>query len=196
MPIDGNIWLEDPLESSYPPSIAFIAAKMQDGDKAEKFLRRIREMLFIGKKNITRFEHLLQAAIEQGLDKERFLRDYENAAVDLFNADLAFTRSEGVRGFPTFFFENEGGRQLRVSGLVSYERLEQIISGLYPVAVKPTTAHSATSIFRRYTSITAKEFSVMAGKSIKESEEILDELTRQNKLEKIPSRNGAIWKTR
>ena len=30
MPIDGDVWLEDPLNSSYPPSIAFKAAEMQD----------------------------------------------------------------------------------------------------------------------------------------------------------------------
>src|SRR5690554_5154683 len=30
MPIDGDLWLEDPLDSSYPPSIAYKAAQMQD----------------------------------------------------------------------------------------------------------------------------------------------------------------------
>ena len=30
MPIDGNLWLEDLLSSSYPPSIAFKAAQLQD----------------------------------------------------------------------------------------------------------------------------------------------------------------------
>ena len=30
MPIDGDVWLEDPMNSSYPPSIAFKAAQLQD----------------------------------------------------------------------------------------------------------------------------------------------------------------------
>ena len=38
MPIDGDIWLEDPLMSSYPPSIAFKAAQLQDQEKAILFL--------------------------------------------------------------------------------------------------------------------------------------------------------------
>ena len=29
MPIDGDVWLEDPLDSSYPPSIAFKAAQIK-----------------------------------------------------------------------------------------------------------------------------------------------------------------------
>ncbi|HMT75893.1 MAG TPA: DsbA family protein, partial [Chitinophagaceae bacterium] len=44
MPIDGDVWLEDALSSSYPPSIAFKAAQMQDNEKAILFLREIREM--------------------------------------------------------------------------------------------------------------------------------------------------------
>src|SRR5690554_7679262 len=39
MPIDGDLWLEDPLNSSYPPSIAFKAAQMQDEEKAFLFMR-------------------------------------------------------------------------------------------------------------------------------------------------------------
>ena len=34
MPIDGDVWLEDPLDSSYPPSIAFKAAQLQGQDIA------------------------------------------------------------------------------------------------------------------------------------------------------------------
>ena len=37
MPIDGDVWLEDPLDSSYPPSIAFKAAQIQDNEKGYLF---------------------------------------------------------------------------------------------------------------------------------------------------------------
>lgn len=50
MPIDGDIWLEDPLSSSYPPSIAFKAAQLQDEGKAYLFMREIREMVFLKRK--------------------------------------------------------------------------------------------------------------------------------------------------
>ena len=50
MPIDGDVWLEDPLNSSYPPSIAFKAAQLQSGEKAILFLRELREMVFLKKK--------------------------------------------------------------------------------------------------------------------------------------------------
>src|SRR5690554_5583967 len=80
MPIDGDIWLEDPLDSSYPPSIAFKAAEIQDSKIAILFLREIREMVFLEKKNITKWEHLATAAKKAGLDVEQFKTDYKNNA--------------------------------------------------------------------------------------------------------------------
>ena len=90
MPIDGDVWLEDPLDSSYPPSIAFKAAQMQDREKANLFLRRIREMVFLEKLNITRHEVLVTAAKQSGLDSKQFLKDIEGPAEVLFKEDLDF----------------------------------------------------------------------------------------------------------
>lgn len=88
MPIDGDVWLEDPLNSSYPPSIAFKAAQLQSEDKAIAFLREIKEMVFLQKKNIAKWEHLETAAKTVGLNVEQFKIDYEGKAKVLFNEDL------------------------------------------------------------------------------------------------------------
>ena len=108
MPIDGDIWLEDPLESSYPPSIAFKAAQMQSEDKAVLFLRRIREMVFIEKKNITRWEYLLKAAKQCDLDTLKFHRDFDGEAKKAFEADLRLATGMKVRGFPTVYNVSNG----------------------------------------------------------------------------------------
>ena len=104
MPIDGNVWLEDPLDSSYPPSIAFKAAQVQDKEKAILFLRVIREMVFLHKKNITKWEHIEEAAIKVGLNTKQLKIDFENKAKILFEEDLLLAKSYGVKGFPTLFF--------------------------------------------------------------------------------------------
>ena len=59
MPIDGDIWLEDPLYSSFPPSVAFKAAQLQRNVKAILFLRQVREMVFLQKRNIRRKQQIL-----------------------------------------------------------------------------------------------------------------------------------------
>lgn len=75
MPIDGDVWLEDPLSSSYPPSIAFKAAQLQSEEKALLFMRAIREMVFLKKKNIAKWESLEQAAISVGLNAQQLETD-------------------------------------------------------------------------------------------------------------------------
>jgi predicted DsbA family dithiol-disulfide isomerase len=104
MPIDGDVWLEDPLDSSYPPSIAFKAAQIQSDEKAIEFLRAIREMVFLEKMNITKWEHLNYAANLVGLDTVKFKEDYNGRANQDFKDDLAMSKMLGVRGFPTLFF--------------------------------------------------------------------------------------------
>ncbi len=63
MPIDGDVWFEDPLNSSNPPSNAFKVAQLQDNEKSLLFMREIREMVFLRKKNIAKWENIEQAEI-------------------------------------------------------------------------------------------------------------------------------------
>lgn len=109
MPIDGDVWIEDPLSSSYPPSIAFKAAQLQDEHKAHLFLRAIREGVFLQKKNITRWDVLSAVATWVGLDTAWMKTDMDGEAKALFEADLALGQRLGVRGFPTMFVVNEAG---------------------------------------------------------------------------------------
>src|SRR5690606_19125175 len=132
MPIDGDVWLEDPLDSSYPPSVAFKAAQMQGEAKAEFFLRRLKEMVFLEKKNISKWEHLLEAALVTGLDVVKFKTDFEGAANTAFADDLALARQIGVRGFPTIFFTDKDDNRFKVYGSKPYEVYEQALLKLYP----------------------------------------------------------------
>ena len=84
MPIDGDIWREDPLESSYPPSIAFKAIEIQSAEKSILYLRKIREMVFTKKMNINKWKHLFFAAKEVGCDLDQFKKDYDGKATRTF----------------------------------------------------------------------------------------------------------------
>lgn len=194
MPIDGDIWLEDPLNSSYPPSIAFKAAQIQDNEKAISFLREIREMVFLQKKNITKLEHLEAAANNVGLNVEQFKADCEGKAKELFNEDLNLGKASGVRGFPTLFFSDTTGKTEFVYGSKPYSTLENAVLTLCPMASKKIYAKKWETLFSKYHSLTAKEFSVLTETSKNESEMLLDELAAKGSLEKMTTKNGAIWR--
>jgi putative protein-disulfide isomerase len=120
MPIDGDIWLEDPLSSSFPPSIAFKAAQLQDQEKAILFLRETREMVFMQKRNISKWKNLSIAAQRVGLDIEKLKSAFEGEAKTSFEEDLKFAKDNGVRGFPTIFFFNTSGQKEVVYGVKPY----------------------------------------------------------------------------
>lgn len=193
MPIDGDLWLEDPLSSSYPPSIAFKAAQMQDKEKAILFLREMREMVFLQKKNIAKWENMELAAKKVGLDEVQLKKDFEGDAKVLFEEDLKVSQSFGVRGFPTLFFMDQSNNKQMVSGSKAYEFYEVALLKLYPNAIKFEYDKSWEALFSKYSSLTAKEFSVLSGKPREESEKQLNELTTQGKLSVLKTKNGAIW---
>jgi predicted DsbA family dithiol-disulfide isomerase len=193
MPIDGDVWLEDPLPSSYPPSIAFKAAQIQDEKKAIAFMRRIREMVFLEKKNIARWEHLEKAALETGLDAPRMKTDMEGTALQAFQKDLELSRSMGVRGFPTLFFSDASGNRLTLYGAKPYAQFEQNLRALLPDASKNVFDASPESLFAQYPTLTSREFATLSGKPRDEAERVLSGLFQEKKLSKTTTKNGVLW---
>ncbi|MFN5364113.1 MAG: ClpXP adapter SpxH family protein [Bacteroidota bacterium] len=196
MPIDGDVWLEDPLDSSYPPSIAFKAAEIQDSRKALLFMRIIREMVFLQKKNITRWEHLEVAAVASGLDPVQMKKDMEGKARDLFQEDLKMGRSMGVRGFPTmFFFDAQNNREL-VYGSKPYATYEAALLKLHPASVRNNYDRSSEGLFAHYSSLTAREYSELSGTPRAEAEKILQSHTERGFLDRLDTKNGSLWRVR
>ena len=193
MPIDGDLWLEDPLDSSYPPSIAFKAAQMQDEQKALLFMREIREMVFLQKKNIAKWEHLKVAAKTVGLNVEQFETDFEGKAKTLFEDDLKLGKELGVRGFPTLFFMDDAGNKETVYGTRPYAFYEMAILKLNPNATKSEYSKNWETLFSKYHSLTAKEYAELSGTPRKESENKLNELSEKGALKKFTTKNGSLW---
>lgn len=193
MPIDGDVWLEDPLSSSYPPSIAFIAAKIQNEEKAVLFLRRIREMVFIEKKNITKWEYLEKVAKDVHLDPIQFKKDYEGKANEFFQEDLTFAKKLGVRGFPTIYLVDSLNNQEIIYGFSPYEKFENSILKLHPKAIKKRNELSVENLFDTYPTLTIKEISVITQQPIQTINNQLNELLLKNKIKEIKTKNGSLW---
>lgn len=193
MPLDGDLWIEDPLTSSYPPSIAFKAAQMQDTRKAILFLRRIKEMVFLEKKNIIRWAFLEKAAFEVGLDSARLLRDFEGKANDLFKEDLLLAKELGVTSFPTLFFSDNLNNQFILKGYQPYERFEEIIHKLIPSVKKKEINTTPKNLFTQFPTMTDKEFAFLSNIPKENAIKILTAMYENGSIGKYESKNGIIW---
>jgi 2-polyprenyl-6-methoxyphenol hydroxylase-like FAD-dependent oxidoreductase/predicted DsbA family dithiol-disulfide isomerase len=194
MPIDGDIWLEDPLSSSFPPSIAVKAAQLQDEERAILFLRRIREMLFLEKKNIMRWKHLEAAAEEVGLNIFAFLKAYEGKARMAFQQDLQLARQLGVRSFPHLIFSNAAGQTIRLKGHLYYDDLEKAILELEPRAQKHVIDARPGNLFRHFPTMLEEEFALLSDLMTDDARKLLRELDEIGYIRRMPTKMGTLYK--
>ena len=193
MPIDGDLWLEDPMSSSYPPSIAIKAAQMQSEEKAGLFMRQMRELMFLQKRNMTKWENISEAAEGTGLDLIQLSNDYKGKASELFNEDLLLAKKMRVRGFPSFYFANENEDSEFLNGARSYQEFEEKIKALYPQAKKRSYDTSKEYLFTKFKTLSIREFSELSGMDRQESALFLDELYAQKWLGKLTIKNGSLY---
>ena len=193
-PLDGDIWFEDPLDSSYPPSIAFKAAQLQSRDKAILFLRRIKEMVFLEKKNITKKEFIEKAALDCGLDSALLFKEIQTKAEALFMDDLSLAQEYGVKSFPTLFFTNESNNKITLNGIRTYDKFEEIIKELIPNVVKKRIDIDPLSLFKLYNIMTDDEFPFLMNIDSETSRKILLALYESGEIERIENKNGILWK--
>ena len=193
MPIDGDLWSEDPLDSSYPPSIAFKAAEIQNKNLAIKYLRRLREMVFTEKKNITKWEFLSKAITEVGLDLKQFKIDYNGKAKELFYEDLELAKKHGVRIFPTMIMTNSLGHTQQIKGYNPYDFYEDELMRLYFKTKKKYYDKEGVSLFDSYPTLTTKEFAELKGTTYQEAEILLHKLEKNNKIKAYKIKSGNIW---
>jgi len=195
MSINGDVWLEDPLHSSYPPSIAFKAMQEQGYDISIKFLRRIREMVFLEKKNITKEIHLSQAVRDCGGNVEKFLIDYKDPASETaFKADLMQGRRMGVRSFPTFLFLGEDGKGFKISGMSHFDNF---VSALEKARGEKVHARSlnwdALELLRNYSLLSTKELAVLLDRDQTSMIKELEEAELEGKVKEHIHKFGSFW---
>ncbi|MBX0315279.1 DsbA family protein [Planococcus glaciei] len=123
MPIDGSLMVDNPVQSSYPPSRVFKVIQEQYTDaKANEYLRRAREALFAFNENISEDAVLIDIVNGMGLDGQAIIqRANEPAGHQLLSEDFSLARSLGARGFPTIILVNEENKGVKLVGGRPYE---------------------------------------------------------------------------
>ncbi|PAQ14030.1 dithiol-disulfide isomerase [Bacillaceae bacterium SAOS 7] len=117
MPIDGSLWLNNPIQSSYPAARVFKIIQQSDEQLANVYLRRAREAVFAFNQNIGEKQILIDIVNQIGLDGETIVKEAETTTgQQLLDQDFALARSLGVRGFPTIIIVNEESKGVKIVG--------------------------------------------------------------------------------
>lgn len=117
MPIDGSVWLENPITSSYPPSRLFKVIQQESEELATLFLRRAREAVFAFNKNIAEDHVLAEIVTAIGLDGNEMIKKAKQPdAEQLLMEDFMLAGQLGATGFPSIIFVNAENRGIKIVG--------------------------------------------------------------------------------
>ncbi|WP_303969614.1 DsbA family protein [Sporosarcina ureae] len=164
MPIDGSLMIDNPVQSSYPPSRVFKIIQKNHGDTlASAYLRRTREELFVFNQNISERAEMVGIVNALGLDGEAIVNEAEQPiGQQLMNEDFAQARSLGATGFPSIIMINAENKGLKIVG---GRPLESYVDGLKKVldvdTLQPKPQPALSSLLEKERLLFSKEIEVM-----------------------------------
>ncbi len=122
-----------PRRATYPACRAVIAAGLQAKPQRAVMVTAIQNGYYQQARNPSEPETLIELATEIGLEPERFGQDLGSAQVEeLFQADLEFKNTLGIRGFPALVLKSDKYYGLSLGyapAEVILQRLEAVIAG-------------------------------------------------------------------
>ncbi|MBR0606275.1 DsbA family protein [Bacillus sp. FSL R5-0654] len=164
MPIDGSLMIDNPVQSSYPPSRVFkVIQKHHDDALAYTFLRRAREALFAFNQNISDITVLIDIVNDLGLNGDVIVHEAElPSGQELLDQDFTLVRDLGARGFPTIIFVNEENKGVKITGGRSFEvYVEGLKQALNTEELQPKKRPAVSILLEKEKLLFSKEIEVM-----------------------------------
>lgn len=177
MPIDGTLWLDNPIQSSFIPSRVFKIIQQKDEQLAVTFLRRAREALFAFNRNIGYDQALIDIVNQIGLDGDAIVKESKSAnAQQLLEQDFALAGRLGVRGFPTIIMINEENKGARIVGARTLENYVQALEQVLPAKkLQVKQPHPLAQILEQEGLLFSKEIEVLYDLAQQNIEEFINE---------------------
>ena len=152
MPADNEYYLKSGVKTTWPACIAFKAAQLQGEVVAERFLRRLMEVIALDAKDVSSEESLVEVGKEVGLDPARLGRDIRSGkAKSLFEHDKA----EMNVNFLTLLYANRRtGKALAVSNVFEAGQHETTVEKVAGVKLEKRVPVDILEYFERHAGAT------------------------------------------
>ncbi|SEN15292.1 Predicted dithiol-disulfide isomerase, DsbA family [Mesobacillus persicus] len=197
MSCDGNLWFENPISSPYLASIAVKAAELQGKKKGIHFLRKLQEVVFLEKQNVSSVDVLKSCAQDVGLDMDEFLADlHSESAAKALQCDLKITTEMDVQEIPTLVFFNSNIEEegLKVTGLYPYDVYVKIIEEMLPMKPEASSPPPLEEFLKQYKTVATKEVAEVYNMTVTGAERELKKLQLKQKVEQLPAKYGMFWR--
>ncbi|SHM41497.1 ClpXP adapter SpxH family protein [Gracilibacillus kekensis] len=197
MSCDGDLWIENPIHYPWLTSIAIKAAELQGKKAGKRFLRKLQELAFLNKQDISQEEILINCAQKVHLDIDEFREDlYSHSSKKALQCDLKITKEMDVEYIPTmvFFNESEDDAGLKISGIYPYEIYVKVLKQMLQKEPLPAKKPKLVDFLSHYDFVGTKEIAVVYDWSIEKAEKEMKKLQLKQLVEKVPVKFGYFWK--
>ncbi|WP_311315679.1 ClpXP adapter SpxH family protein [Neobacillus niacini] len=197
MSCDGSLWHETPVDAPYNVSLALKASELQGRRAGIRFLRRIQELLFLEKQNISNLEVLKACAESVGLDVDEFTKDmHSESASKAFQNDLQITSEMDVHEIPTlvFFNENVEDEGIKITGSYPYDVYVQILEEMLTEKPEKSTPPPLETFLKAFKFVATKEIAVVYNMTVSQIEREMKKLVLKQVVEQIPAKYGTFWR--
>jgi predicted DsbA family dithiol-disulfide isomerase len=192
MPVDTSVFESDPAHSTYPASVAFVAARQQDTDRAHRYLRLLREAYATQARNVNRRTEQVALAERVGLDVDAFTAALDDgSAREAFEADLDRTREAGVPAFPTYDVLGPAGER-RLTGFKGFDALADALTDVAPGLERSSPPPMRTFI-ERYGPVATREVAEVYQLDDGKARQVLQSLGDEGFVRREARGNGAFW---
>src|SRR5215217_4347778 len=177
-PINPEVWHTDPPASSYPASKAAHIVRMLDAAAEERFLRRVREAVFLEARNVARRDVLVACADEAGVDARAFAVLFDaDAGAQGLAADIRERHELGVARFPTLLIStprHDRPRPLTIGARPWAHVESSVLTALALPDAQPARAPTVDAALQAYAHGTTLEFATLLELPAQETEAQLD----------------------
>lgn len=164
MPIDGSLWLTNPILSSYPPSRVYKVIESKKIGKETEFLRRAREAVFAFNRNIGEDEVLVDIVNQVGMVGVQIVEEASmQSAQQLLEQDFEKNASLGVRGFPTIIMVNEENKGVKIVGARSLDTYIDALQKISKEQIQAKSVPNLRQLLQKNKVLFSKEIEVMYG---------------------------------
>ncbi len=193
VPIRTTYGGEQP-RSVMPVTLAVLAARRQGEAKGDRFYRAVLRRFVVEAQDVTRDDGLREAAIEAGLDVDRFFRDYRDT--DARRAELEH-QGHGFPHVPLGFYSlaltDGGDRTVILDYAFDPATVEEAIDYLSQGKLKKRTPTDVVGYLQRHGAAPLREIARVMGMDDREAKNRLAKLVKERKVTSAPLAGEAHW---
>jgi len=194
MPIAYDATRYDRPTSTYPACIHYYTMRLVRPELADSYLRRLREAVYLDRRNVSRPQVAADVAVAMGVPREEFEEALASGEPEReFEANLTRLESNNLHAYPTFLVRS-GPRLARVEGFQSLPALLSLVEQVTGRAHATAPPPPLLDLFRDGERLATREVAEVLDLSLEAAAEELQGAARDGSLTRERHPTGDVWR--